>query len=274
MATLKFLSLRIKSVKNIQKITKSMKMVSAAKFARAERDLKSARVFGEGVKAFGVKSDLNTDEIEKKNYLAILLSSDRGLCGSIHSNIVKKFRADLADELSNSNISLVIIGDKAKTMLMKHHKEKFAIILNDYGKKAPLFEDASRLADEIINSDIPFDSGNVYYNHYKSVISYSQIKIPLFPLAQLTSSSKMAIYDDIDEETMRCYYEFSIASCVYYAMKEAACSEQSSRMSAMESASKNAGEMIDRLTLKYNRTRQAVITKELIEIISGAAALK
>ena len=274
MATLKAISMRLKSVKSIQKITKSMKMVSAAKFARAERELKPARTYGVGARSLYEITDLSSEEIEKKKFLAILVSSDRGLCGAIHSNVAKSIRADLGGELASYDTKLVVIGDKMKTMLQKKFASKFLLSVNEYGKKIPLFEDASRLAEEVITSGVEYDGGAVYYNNFKSVISYRTAKIPIFSLDLLESSDKLSVYDDVDHEALQCFHEFSLASLIFYAMKEGACSEQSSRMTAMDSASKNAGEMIDKLTLTYNRTRQAVITKELIEIISGAAAIK
>lgn len=274
MATLKAISMRLKSVKSIQKITKSMKMVSAAKFARAERELIPARTFGIGARSLYDITDLESEEREKKKFLAILLSSDRGLCGAIHSNVAKAIRADLSGELENYDTKLVIVGDKVRTMLQGKHASKIILSVNDYGKKAPLFEDASRIAEAVIASGVEYDIGAVYYNNFKSVISYKTSKLPIFPVETLESSDKLSPYDDVDYDTLQCFHEFSLASLIFYAMKEAACSEQSSRMTAMDSASKNAGEMIDKLTLRYNRTRQAVITKELIEIISGAAAIK
>ena len=107
----------------------------------------------------------------------------------------------------------------------------------------------------------------------RSVVSYSTAELPLFSQAAVESAPKINLYDSIDSDVIQSYMEFSVASLLYFAMKEGACSEQSSRMTAMDNASKNAGEMIDKLTLTFNRTRQAVITRELIEIISGASAL-
>lgn len=106
------------------------------------------------------------------------------------------------------------------------------------------------------------------------MVSYDTTELPLYSLDAVSQSPNLAVYDSLDAEVTQSYLEFSLASMLYYAMKEGACSEQSSRMTAMDNASKNAGEMIDKLTLTFNRTRQAVITRELIEIISGAAALK
>lgn len=118
-----------------------------------------------------------------------------------------------------------------------------------------------------------YGSGKIIYNRFRSVVSYVVDQLPLFDKNSVVTAPKLSVYDSLDEEVIQSYLEFSLASLLFYSMKEGACSEQSSRMSAMDNASKNAGEMIDKLTLTFNRTRQAVITRELIEIISGAAAL-
>merc|ERR550534_1516494 len=144
---------------------------------------------------------------------------------------------------------------------------------NEYGRKPPVFADASLVANALLDLDYKFDSATLFFNRFKSVVSYQITEIPLFTQEQLAQAEKITTYDSLDEDVLRSYNEFALASLIYYAMKEGACSEQSSRMTAMDAASKNAGEMIDKLQLTYNRTRQAVITKELIEIISGAAAL-
>lgn len=119
-----------------------------------------------------------------------------------------------------------------------------------------------------------FGGGAIVYNRFRTVVSYQVDRLPLYDKNAVTSAPKLSVYDSLDEDVIQNYLEFSLASLLFYAMKEGACSEQSSRMSAMDNASKNAGEMIDKLTLTYNRTRQSVITRELIEIISGAAALE
>jgi len=113
----------------------------------------------------------------------------------------------------------------------------------------------------------------LYYNEFRSVVSYKTKTLDIFPVASVEQAKNLSVYDSLDSDVMQSYLEYSLASLIYYCLKEGACSEQSSRMTAMDNSSKNAGEMIDKLTLTYNRTRQAVITGELIEIISGAAAL-
>jgi len=276
MATLKDIRLRLKSVKNIQKITQSMKMVSAAKYARAERDLKPARPFGEGAQQFYKSSELAApDEANKPGTLIIAMTSDRGLCGAVHSSVARRIRAIMNDPNTPNagNIKLVLVGDKSRSMLAKQYKDNVLLTFNEFGKKPPQFGDALTVAQAIIETGSEFENGILIYNRFKTVVSYKTSEMPVFSLAAISSAPKLTIYDSIDSDVLRSYYEYSLASLIYYAMKENACSEQSARMSAMDSASKNAGEMIDKLTLTFNRTRQAVITKELIEIISGAAAL-
>jgi F-type H+-transporting ATPase subunit gamma len=275
MATLKDIRLRLKSVTNIQKITQSMKMVSAAKYARAERDLKAGRPFGQGAQSFYERSELKAKEGEEKKpgTLIIALTSDRGLCGAVHSGIAKKVKLTLNQQAQAENISLVLIGDKAKAMLNRLYPKQVLLMFNDFGKKPPTFSDAVTVANGIINSGLEFENGVLLYNRFKSVVSYEATEMAIFSLDAINKSPKLTVYDSIDADVMRSYYEYSLASLIFYAMKENACSEQSARMTAMDNASKNAGEMIQKLQLTYNRTRQAVITRELIEIISGAAAL-
>merc|ERR1711970_669204 len=226
MATLKQISLRLKSVKNIQKITQSMKMVSAAKYARAERELKPTRPYGEGAQAFYEKAEVAPLE-DKPTKLLVAVSSDRGLCGAIHSSICKHIKA------TDGNIAIVCIGDKSRAQLQRTHAESILFQVGEVGRLPASFADAGAIA----------------------------------------ASERVGVYDSLDADVIECFQEYSLASLLFYCLKEGACSEQSARMSAMDNASKNASEMIDKLTLTFNRTRQAVITGELIEIISGAAAL-
>lgn len=270
MATLKDISMRLKSVKNIQKITASMKMVSAAKFSRAERELKKARPYGVSSKAFYEKAEVEAPEIQGK-HLYIAMSSDRGLCGGIHSAVVKAIRADLAADKGEA--SIVAIGDKSRSMLQKQFESKMLLSVADIGKRPAVFLDATRIAQAIITSGTAYDTGTIYYNHFRTVVSYKTTKLPVYSNEVVGNAKKLGAYDSLDAEVMQSYLEYSLASLLYYAMKEAATSEQSSRMTSMDNATTNAGEMISKLTLTFNRTRQAVITRELIEIISGAAAL-
>lgn len=270
MATLKSIQIRLKSVKNIQKITQSMKMVSAAKYARAERDLKQARPYGLGAQQFYEKAEVASKEEEpKKLYIAI--TSDRGLCGAVHTGIARSIRGDLTE---NPNIKVICVGDKSRAILQRLYGQNIEMVCNEIGRLPPTFLDAAKLTNAILNMGYEYTEGKIIYNKFKSVVSYAVANMPIFSLKAVESAEKLPVYDSLDSEVIQSYLEYSLASMLFYAMKEGACSEQSSRMTAMDNASKNAGEMIDKLTLTFNRTRQAVITRELIEIISGASALE
>ncbi|KAK9874106.1 hypothetical protein WA026_002460 [Henosepilachna vigintioctopunctata] len=270
MATLKAISIRLKSVKNIQKITQSMKMVSAAKYNRAERELKQTRPIGKGASQFYEKAEV-TAPADVPQRLFIAMTSDRGLCGAVHSSIARLIRNELLKD--DQNIKVVCVGDKSRSLLARVFNKNIIMAANEIGRLPPTFLDASLLADAIIASGYKFGSGEIVFNRFKSVVSYSTQTLPVFSLNSVQAAPKLSLYDSLDDEVIQSYLEFSLASLIYYALKEGACSEQSSRMTAMDNASKNATEVIDKLTLAFNRTRQAVITRELIEIISGASAL-
>jgi len=278
MANLKAIAIRLKSVKNIQKITQSMKMVSAAKYARAERELKAARPYGTGAQVFYEQAQVG-EEAEgapaaaggKQLYVA--MTSDRGLCGGVHSSICKTIRNELLEKPNLDNVGIICVGDKSRAQISRLFAKQILAVGSDIGRLAPQFGDASKIANAILNSGFEFDSGNLYYNKFRSVVSYKTQEIPIYPVGAIEKAKNLPVYDSIDADVLQSYMEYSLASLLYYCLKEGACSEQSSRMTAMDNSSKNAGEMIDKLTLSYNRTRQAVITGELIEIISGAAAL-
>ncbi|PAV60739.1 hypothetical protein WR25_25409 [Diploscapter pachys] len=275
--TLKDISIRLKSVKNIQKITKSMKMVAAAKYAKAERDLKGARAYGVGARAFFDNIDPKSESDDKaaddkQKQLLVLITSDRGLCGAVHTSIAKEAK-NIINNAGDKEIKLVAIGDKAKGALQRVYGKHFLLSGNEIGRQPPTFEDASIAAKAILESGFEFDKGYIIYNRFKSVVSYQTSKLPILPLEAIKQKENLNTYDSVDDDVLQSYNEYSLAQLIYYAMKESSTSEQSSRMTAMDGASKNAGEMIDKLTLQFNRTRQAVITRELIEIISGAACV-
>ncbi|XP_029969448.1 ATP synthase F(1) complex subunit gamma, mitochondrial isoform X5 [Salarias fasciatus] len=274
MATLKDITIRLKSIKNIQKITKSMKMVAAAKYARAERQLKPARVYGTGALALYEKAEIKAPEDKAAKHLIIGVTSDRGLCGAIHSGVAKTIKNEIASLTdSGKEVMVVNVGDKLRGLLHRTHGQHIILNCKEVGRKPPSFGDASIIATELLNSGYEFDQGSVVFNRFRSVISYKTDQKPVFSTDTVANSESMGVYDDIDADVLRNYQEFALVNILYLALRESSCSEQSARMTAMDSASKNASEMIDKLTLTFNRTRQAVITKELIEIISGAAAL-
>merc|ERR1712179_831958 len=258
MANLKAIAIRLKSVKNIQKITQSMKMVSAAKYARAERDLKAARPYGTGTQAFYAGAQVG-EEAEgapaaaggKELYVA--LTSDRGLCGGIHSSICKTIRNELLEKPNLDNVGIICVGDKSRAQLSRLFKDQIVSVGSDIGRLAPQFGDASKIANAIINSGYEYDNGKLYYNKFRSVVSYATQEVPVYTVGAIEKAANLPVYDSIDAEVLQSYMEYSLASLIYYCLKEGACSEQSSRMTAMDNSSKNAGEMIDKLTLKYNR---------------------
>jgi len=271
MATLRDISLRLKAVKNIQKITKSMKIVSAAKFARAERELRSARPYGAGAAAFYDKAEVTQDE-KKPVHLIVAISSDKGLCGGIHTNIFKAIRASVPEKPTGTQLKIIAVGDKQRAALSRLYTDNILMHFKDVGRKPPVFQDAAEIANSIL--DLEFDFGELYYNKFNSVVSYTPTVMPVYNKDHVAAAEKINLYDSIDEDVLQSYNEFALTNLIYYALKEGVASEQSARMTAMEAATKNAGEMIDKLSLLFNRKRQAVITSELIEIISGAAALK
>jgi len=272
MATLKEISTRLKSVKSIQKITKSMKMVSAAKYARADKALQDGRPNGRAANALFEKNKIEGDAAADKQVL-ILVSSDRGLCGGVHSGIVKFAKLALKDTAKNVTTKIVPVGDKARVIIARTHGSNILFSVNEIGRKPPIFAEASFVAQNLLKSDFDFAFGKILYNQFKSAISYKAVARPFFSINAVESNSELNSYDNLDKETLQSYVEFSLANNLFYAMLENAASEQSARMSAMDNASSNAGDMISSLQLTFNRTRQAVITRELIEIISGAAAL-
>jgi F-type H+-transporting ATPase subunit gamma len=278
MATLKDISLRLKSVKNILKITSSMKMIAAARFARADKDLKNTLSFGKGSHVFYEQAEvkpleLSAESTKKPVRVLIALSSDRGLCGAIHSSIAKAIRAEI-NANPGTDYKIVIVGDKVRGQLQRTHAKNIFLTFKEVGKHMPSYGEASLIAGEVIDRLSDFDIGYIYYNRFKTVVSYTLAQQPIFNVDTISKSPGLAVYDSVDEFVLQNYQEASLTNLLYYAMKQASCSEHSSRMTAMDNASKNAEDMISKLTIKFNRTRQAVITTELSEIISGAVAIE
>eukprot|EP01135_Chromosphaera_perkinsii_P011846 Nk52_evm37s2506 gene=Nk52_evmTU37s2506 len=271
MATLKEISMRLKSTQNIQKITSSMKMVSAAKFSRAEKALnKSGRGLGIAINRIYEATGLAQPEAPEKK-CAIAISSDRGLCGGIHSAIAKGIKAELAAN-KNTQYKFVFVGDKTRLILQKMVGKDILVHFSEVGRKPATFIESSAIAQKIIETGEKFDVTDVWYNKFKSAISYDTTKQPVFSAEALGNAPELTPYE-IEDDILDSYAQFTLANTIMYCQIEGAASEQSARMQAMENATKNAEEMIGSLQLLYNRTRQAVITRELIEIISGAAAL-
>merc|ERR1712223_1413053 len=186
------------------------------------------------------------------------MTSDRGLCGGVHSSICKTIRNELLQKSEGelANVGIICVGDKARAQLGRLFSKQIMCVGSEIGRLPPQFGDASKIASNIMNSGFEFDSGKMLYNQFKSVVSYKTSELPIYSNTTIKSAGKLNLYDSIDESVLQSYLEYSSASMIYYCSKEGACSEQSSRMTAMDNSSKNAGEMIDKLTLTYNRTRQ------------------
>ncbi|KAG2213965.1 hypothetical protein INT47_001235 [Mucor saturninus] len=267
MATLKEIQQRLKSVQNIEKITKSMKMIASTKVAKAQRGMEAARVFGSASKTLFTSAETKAGADDK--VLLVASSSDRGLCGGIHSSVSKATRRAIVEM---PEAELVILGDKAKAQLSRAVRKNIAITFNQIGKDMPSFEEAASVVDTIKANGIEFDTANIVYNKFISVVSYEADIIPAYSEATFKASPNFAMYE-IEDDVLANLQEFSFANGLYWAMVEGHAAEMCSKRAAMENATKNAGEMIGKLTMTYNRGRQAVITNELIDIITGASAL-
>jgi len=278
MATEKQILGRIVATKNISKITKSMKMVSASKLRGDQERLAAARPFSKWTETIAAAPVLmeNLDASTLPKHTLILpITSDRGLCGGINSTITRGMkRLDLAMQAQGKDLSLLIVGEKGRAQLGRALASSCDRACTEV--EIPYtFATASALAAEILKTP-DADAVLLVYQKFRSAIAYETSCKLLINLTKL-EEEPMVEYEfepDTKSEVLQDMYEFTLASSLYHALMENATSEQSSRMNAMENASKNAGEMIESLTLLYNRARQSRITTELIEIISGAAALE
>jgi len=274
MATLKEISMRLKSVKSIEKITKSMKMVSAAKLAKAEKRVKDVRAIGVASTVLTEKAGATIAPEEDTARLIIAVTSDKGLCGGVHSAVNKHIKAMIADLPSGTEYKLCLVGDKSTAVLSRSNKDDIIVTASAVGKKPALFAESALVAQEVTNTGFDYTSATVVYNWFKNAGQYITQDMTILGKPALGDNEELYVYDrETDEDSIASFSEFQLAGALYYAQLEGAASEQAARVQAMENASSNAGDMIDQLTLKFNRTRQAVITTELIEIISGAVAL-
>jgi len=267
MATLREIQLRLKSVQNISKITKSMKMIASTKLTRAQKAMEVARVYGNTSQQ--IFQSIKNESPEEPRKLVITSSSDRGLCGGIHSTISKATRNYLRE---NPNNQLVILGDKAKSQLSKEFKRQIELTFNQIGKSVPTFLETCGIILTLMKYNVEFDQMRIFYNKFNSVISFEANVIEVPSLETFKNSEHFTSYE-IDSSVLENFIEFSSANALHWAFVEGYASEQAAKRSAMENATKNAGEVIDKLTLTYNRGRQAAITNDLVDIITGASAL-
>ena len=295
MASLKDLKNRIKSVKSTQKITKAMKMVAAAKLRRAKDGAEAARPYAERMATMltslaGSVSGSGNDNLPRllagngrdKVQLIIVATSDRGLCGAFNSSIVRATRRKIAAlRAEGKEVRLFFIGRKGYEQLSFEFGKLSIGRVSDVGKKKLAYSEAERIAQTIISKfeADEFDGCTIVYNKFRSAISQEVTFQQLIPLPLTEMDAKAAQesvpydYEPGEESILATLLPRNLGVQIYRALLENAASEQGARMTAMDNATRNAGDMIKRLTLVYNRTRQAAITKELIEIISGAEAL-
>ncbi|KAL9683173.1 hypothetical protein QQ045_014990 [Rhodiola kirilowii] len=271
---------RMKSVKNIQKITKAMKMVAASKLRAIQVKAENSRgLWQPFTSLFG-----DTPGIDVKKNVIITVSSDKGLCGGINSTVVKNSKALLKyNSGPDKENKYIILGEKAKAQLIRDSKKDIEIIITELQKNPLNYSQVSVLADDILKN-VEYDALRIVYNKFQSVVSFiptmATVLSPEVAENEAQAGGKLSLLDsyELEDEAYKSeilpnLIEFQFSCVMFNAVLENACSEQGARMSAMDSSSRNAGEMLDRLTLSYNRTRQASITTELTEIISGASAL-
>lgn len=269
---LKELAIRIRSVTNIQKITKTMNMISSAKYAKAVKELESARSFG-AAGAGAVKSLTADAAPSEGGHVILIAGSDRGMCGAFHTNLARAAAAYRKEK--GDNCKYVVLGEKAKVTLKGLDETKNIIVsAKEICRNPPTFSECSEVAEALLSYEgFKWDSGTIFYNQHVSAMTQEVATMPVSSEEGLASAEGIALFDSVDDDIIKSYAEFALATTLFGCVKENFISEQGARMISMDGAAKNAGDMIDRMTLKYNRMRQAVITTELCEIIAGMAAL-
>ena len=290
MASLDDLKKRITSVKSTQKITKAMKMVAAAKLKRAQENAERGRPYSE--KMNNVILNLSNGISDKENapkllsgtgtdkiHLCVIMTSDRGLCGGFNANIIKKAKSFFAKLIQEGKeIKIITVGSKGNDQLKRAYGDKIIENISFKNSKNANYFDAEKVGKTIIEKfeNNEFDVCTIFYNQFKNVITQipqSQQVIPLNNNDDEKKSEDNYEFEPDEDEILSNLLPKNISTQIFKAMLENSASEQGARMSAMDNATRNAGEMVDKLTIEYNRSRQAAITKELIEIISGAESL-
>jgi F-type H+-transporting ATPase subunit gamma len=290
MPSLKDLKNRIGSVKSTQKITSAMKMVAAAKLRRAQDQAIASRPYTSlmdnivskiSSKAIGSGIDLLTGKEDNKTQLLVVFSADRGLCGGFNGSITRTVRKEVKDLNKNGiKVKLLMVGKKSADALNRDFGDLYIDRVEGKSGK-PNFTDAEILAKKIITlfENDEFGVCRVIYNKFISAIAQEITYKSLIPAevkqneVQDNLDNSVFEFEPSEEEILTDLLPRNLATQLFSSQIESTASELAARMTAMDNATRNAGEMIDKLTLQYNRTRQAVITKELIEIISGAEAV-
>ena len=291
MPSLDDLKKRIKSVKSTQKITKAMKMVAAAKLRKAQENAEKGRPYSQKMQNIILNLTRSISDPQNapkllvgtgidKTYLCVVLTADRGLCGGFNSNICKLAKSSFKKILSEGkNLKIITVGSKGLDQIKREYEKYIVKKFSFKDKKQITFKEAEIIGNEIINlfKKNEFDKCILFYNNFKNVIT----QIP--QAQQIVPADKTPIkengenlsyeFEPEEDEILEDLLPKNISTQVFKAFLENAASEQGSRMTAMDNATRNAGDLVDKLTINYNRSRQASITKELIEIISGAESL-
>ncbi len=292
MPSLDDLKKRISSVKSTQKITKAMKMVASAKLRKAQENAEKGRPFSEKMNNIILNlsnSITDKDSASKflvgtgKNnvHLCVVITADRGLCGGFNTNICRKAKSYFENILKEGKtLKIFTIGSKGHDQLKRAYSQYIIEKINYKNVKKLTYNEAEDVAKKIIKlfNDSQFDICTIFYNKFKNIITQTPQAQQIIPIESPTKteekkSESFYEFEPEEDEILNDLLPRNISTQIFKAFLENAASEQGSRMTAMDSATRNAGDLVDKLTINYNRSRQAAITKELIEIISGAESL-
>ena len=292
MPSLDDLKKRISSVKSTQKITKAMKMVAAAKLRRAQESAEKGRPFSE--KMNNIILNLSSSISDKENaskflvgtgkeniHLCVVITADRGLCGGFNTNICKKAKNDFEKIIKQGKtLKIFTVGSKGYDQLKRTYGSYIIENLNFKGFKKITYKDAEEIGKKIIKlfNENQFDVCKIYYNKFKNVITQIPQAQQIIPVEKIKQEEEKKLenfyeFEPEENEILNDLLPRNISTQIFKAILENAASEQGSRMTAMDNATRNAGDLVEKLTITYNRSRQAAITKALIEIISGAESL-
>lgn len=290
MANLKDLKTRIETVKSTRKITKAMQMVAAAKLRRAQESAEDARPYAEQMNA--VLANLAQGASESENaplllsgtgkddvHLLVVATSERGLCGGFNSSIAKMARAHAEKLLAaGKTVKMITVGKKGRDQLKRDYKDVMIDHVDMSEVKRLGYVHAANIGRDLLKrfDAEEFDVATIFYSQFQSVVSQIPTPLQLIPAEIKTSEEASSVVYDFEPDENEILDDLlprSVNTQIFTALLENGASEQGARMSAMDNATRNAGEMIDKLTIEFNRSRQAAITNELIEIISGAEAL-
>ena len=293
MPSLDDLKKRIKSVKSTQKITKAMKMVAAAKLRKAQESAEKGRPYSQKMQniILNLTKSINDPQSapkllvgtgNDKKYLCVVLTADRGLCGGFNSNICKLAKSNFKNILNDGKeLKIITVGSKGHDQIKREYGKYVIKKFSFKDKKNITFHEADIVGKEILSlfNQNEFDKCILFYNNFKNVITQIPQAQQIIPAEERNLKTDNNVedfsyeFEPEEDEILEDLLPKNVSTQVFKALLENAASEQGSRMTAMDNATRNAGDLVDKLTINYNRSRQASITKELIEIISGAESL-